>query len=44
VEESRDVVGRAELAAFNDEVDAVRDDVERLAARIGRLRVPGGAS
>jgi Uncharacterized protein conserved in bacteria len=44
VEESRDVVGRAELAAFNDDVDAVRDDVERLAARIGRLRVPGSAS
>ena len=44
VEESRDVVGRAELAAFNDDVDAIRDDVERLAARIGRLRVPGGAS
>ncbi|RRN78937.1 SCP2 domain-containing protein [Pseudoxanthomonas sp. SGD-10] len=43
VEESRDVVGRAELAAFNDEVDAVRDDVERLAARVARLRVPGGA-
>jgi len=43
VEESRDVVGRAEQAAFNDDVDAVRDDVERLAARIGRLRVPGAA-
>ncbi len=41
VEESRDVVGRAELAAFNDDVDAIRDDVERLAARVGRLRVPG---
>lgn len=41
VEESRDVVGRTELAAFNDDVDAIRDDVERLAARVGRLRVPG---
>jgi len=36
-EESRDVVPRAELAAFHDDVDALRDDVERLAARIGRL-------
>lgn len=37
-EESRDVVGRAELNAFHDDVDAVRDDVERLAARIRRLQ------
>ena len=29
-EESRDVVGRAELNAFHDDVDALRDDVERL--------------
>lgn len=36
-EESRDVVARAELAAFNDDVDALRDDVERIAARLGRL-------
>ncbi len=36
-EESRDVVARAELAAFNDDVDALRDDVERIAARIARL-------
>ncbi|SDQ27419.1 ubiquinone biosynthesis protein UbiJ [Pseudoxanthomonas sp. CF385] len=36
-EESRDVVGRAELNAFHDDVDAVRDDVERLAVRVGRL-------
>ena len=40
-EESRDVVGRAELNAFHDDVDAVRDDVERLAARVSRLG--GGA-
>ncbi|MDO4708959.1 MAG: SCP2 sterol-binding domain-containing protein [Pseudomonadota bacterium] len=36
-EESRVVVGREELAAFHDDVDAIRDDVERLAARIARL-------
>ena len=36
-EESRDVVGRAELDAFHDDVDATRDDVERLAARVSRL-------
>ena len=37
VEESRDVVGRDELAAFHDDVDALRDDFERLAARIARI-------
>ena len=37
-EESRDVVGREELAAFHEDVDAIRDDVERLAARVSRLR------
>jgi ubiquinone biosynthesis protein UbiJ len=36
-EESRDVVARAELAAVNDDVDALRDDVERIAARVARL-------
>lgn len=36
-EESRDVVPRAELDAFHDEVDALRDDAERLAARVARL-------
>ncbi len=30
-EESRDVVAKAELEAFHDEVDGLRDDVERLA-------------
>ena len=37
-EESRDVVGRAELNAFHDDVDALRDDVERLQAKVDRLR------
>ena len=37
-EESRDVVGRDELNAFHDDVDTLRDDVERIAARVGRLR------
>ena len=37
-EESRDVVPRAELDAFHDDVDTVRDDVERMAARIRRLQ------
>lgn len=40
-EESRDIVSKAELNAFHDDVDAVRDDVERIAARISRLRVAG---
>lgn len=39
-EESRDVVARAELAAFHDDVDALRDDVERIAARVARLPRP----
>jgi ubiquinone biosynthesis protein UbiJ len=37
VEESRDVVGRAELDAFHHDVDRLRDDVERVAARLDRL-------
>lgn len=37
-EESRDVVSKAELEAFHDDVDALRDDVERIAAKIARLR------
>lgn len=41
VEESRDAVGKAELNAFHDDVDALRDDAERLAARVRRLG--GGA-
>lgn len=42
-EESRDVVPRAELEAFLDDVDGLRDDVDRLAARVARLG-PGGAA
>src|SRR5690606_18994316 len=37
VEESRVVVGRAELAAFHDAVDALRDDSERLSARVASI-------
>lgn len=37
-EESRDVVPRAELDAFFDDVDTLRDDAERLAARVARLQ------
>lgn len=33
-EESRDVPARAELDAFHDDVDALRDRVERLAAKV----------
>ena len=45
IEESRDVVARAELDAFHDDVDVVRDDVERMAARVARLRQRmGGAA
>ena len=42
-EESRDVIPRAEQNAFHDDVDALRDDVERLAARVARLGSDGGA-
>ncbi|TAK38969.1 MAG: SCP2 domain-containing protein [Lysobacteraceae bacterium] len=37
-EESRDVVPCAELEAFHDAVDTLRDDVARLAARVSRLQ------
>ena len=40
-EESRDVVARAELNAFHDDVDVLRDDVERMAARVARLAASG---
>ncbi|MDY0021918.1 ubiquinone biosynthesis accessory factor UbiJ [Arenimonas caeni] len=43
VEERRDIVGKAELSAFHDDVDELRDRVERLAARLARL-APGGAA
>lgn len=42
-EESRDVVGKAELAAFHDDVDDLRDRAERLAARFARLDPDLGA-
>lgn len=44
-EESRDVVPRDELNAFHDDVDGLRDDAERAAARVARLRARfGGAA
>lgn len=36
-EESRDVVGGAELDMFNQQVDEIRDGAERLKARVDRL-------
>jgi ubiquinone biosynthesis protein UbiJ len=39
-EESRDLVAPAEMERFLDEVDALRDRAERLAARLERLRKP----
>lgn len=44
VEESRDVVGRDELNAFHDDVDVLRDDLERMAVRIARLQPGAGAA
>ena len=44
VEESRDVVGRLELEAFHDDVDVLRDDVERMAARVARLAAAAGGA
>jgi len=44
-EETRDVVPRAELEAFYEDVDVLRDDVERMDARLRRLRpAPGPAA
>lgn len=40
-EESRQVIPRGELNAFHDDVDGLRDDVERLAARVARLQAQG---
>jgi len=37
-EESRDVVTGAELEGFNQDVDKLRDDVDRLQARIKQLK------
>lgn len=42
-EESRDVVAKAELEAFHDDVDALRDRAERLIARVARLPAQGDA-
>ncbi|WP_144898137.1 ubiquinone biosynthesis accessory factor UbiJ [Luteimonas cucumeris] len=42
-EESRDVVPKAELNAFHDDVDGLRDGVERIAARVARLQPRTGA-
>lgn len=36
-EESRDVVSGAEMDMFNQQVDRLRDDTDRLEARIARL-------
>jgi ubiquinone biosynthesis protein UbiJ len=36
-EESRDTIPKAELGAFYDDVDALRDRAERLIARVARL-------
>lgn len=44
VEERRDVVGKPEQEAHFDAVDTLRDDVERLAARVERLRRRVGGS
>lgn len=45
-EESRDVASRLELDTFHDDVDGVREQVDRIAARIERLqtKVPGDAA
>lgn len=43
-EESRDVVGKDELAAFHDDVDALRDRAERLVARMDRLQRRGDST
>jgi len=39
-EESRDVVGAAEQAAFNEDVDDLRDRAERVIARFEKLKLP----
>lgn len=37
-EEDRSIVGKAELAAFHDDVDVLRDDVDRIERRLARLQ------
>ena len=39
-DESRDAIARAELDTFLTDVDRLRDDAERVAARVARLRRP----
>lgn len=39
-EERGEIATGVELEVFNDEVDQLRDDVDRLARRVGRLRSP----
>lgn len=36
-EESKDIIPKVELSKFNDDVDILRDDVERIAYRIRKL-------
>ncbi len=43
-EESRDVVTETELQMFNDSVDQLRDDVDRLQAKIKNLSSAVAAS
>lgn len=43
-EESRDVVAKAELETFLDDVDALRERADRLEARVRRLLVRNGNS
>lgn len=43
-EETRDVIPRAELNAFHDDVDTLRDDVERLGVRVARLCERAGSA
>lgn len=41
-EESRDLVAPAEMERFLDDVDSLREQVDRLDARVQRLRTRGG--
>jgi len=43
-EESRDVVTETELRLFNDAVDQLRNDVDRLQAKINRAALADGKS
>ncbi len=43
-EETRQVVSKQEVAGFVDGVDAMRDDVERFAARMARVEVAAPAA